>query len=368
MHEYFRQLSDFTKDVYDFLDIPMNAKKRKNWRNWDNDSGPEGFLYHYTASNAAVTNDRPLGRIPYMLERFAINSGSPGVHFIVWDCKMPQFEEIRAKYPVFEILDADIFFYGLERAYYHGNSANGFAVGMEIRNVGKLKKVNGKFFWHGGKAPYVGRPPVNVRGVWCEPYTLPQVKAAILMLRWLRNIYEIKPHKVLGHLHITSNRTDPMPHFPLAMIRKACFQDRNVPLDSDHFKWFDEFELQEDRGFFFRYDDWLEKLITEDVDEESLFAREDRPPMGFDDADGIYGNDGIVSAGDLEEAMNALEQIGYYPSGSQEDITWTVKQFQNRWVKKKGNRWVNTMKITGEVDKATIKNLNTMLKQLRFIQ
>jgi hypothetical protein len=360
--EYFTQLVEYTKEICAYFKVPFDAHGRPNYRKWDNGSGPTGLLEHFTASNSAVTPARPCGRIPYLLQRFAINSGTPGVQFIVWDTLQPEFGAIRAKYPVFKELECDVFSWGLDKAFYHGNAANGWAAGVENRNVGTLTQKKGKFFWN-TTVPYVGRDPINVRGFWCEPYTVEQIKANILILRWLREVYPIEPHKVLGHLHITSNRTDPSPHFPLALVRKAAFEDAAVPFE--YFRWLDGF--RSDPDFFNRYDEWLEELIVSDTDEEDIFAREDPPEYNFEDIEALYGEDKQVSMGDVQEALHGLQQLEYYPVGDDKVKEWTIRLFQSRWVKKVGAKWVSTMRVNGTLDAPTVKKLNQMLHYWKSI-
>lgn len=363
----FEQLVDYTKAVCRKVGVPWRDRRRRNWREWDEPGGPTGFLIHFTASNAAVRPGRPLGRVPHLLSRFAVNSGTPGVHLIAMDRRFDEFEKLRAGYPVFDELEVDVFCWGLDKAFYHGNQANGWAVGVENRNCGVLKKKGNEFFWHRGTAPYRGRAPAKVRGLWVEPYTLGQIKANILLLRWLRDRYgdRIRSERVLGHCHVTSNRTDPMPHFPLALVRKAAFEDRGVPLESRWFKWFDNYG-NDTTDFLGRYDDWLERLVVEDRDDEDIFAREDRPDMVAEPGLDLYGDDGRVTGGDGEEALRGLEQLGYYPNGNQGAVDWTIKLFQSRWVKRRRGRWVNTMDVTGRVDRATLKAIRKMKKQFKL--
>lgn len=228
----YEQLVAYTKDVCAKLHINFDAHKRRNYRRWDV-GHPTGFLIHYTASNAAVSPNRPLGRLPVLLKRFARNSGSPGVHLVAWDVLQPQFAELRAQYEVFEHLHCDVFCWGLDVAFYHGNSANGWAVGIENRNIGRLhQRADGSFGWgRKGHIDYHGRQPVLVRDkFWCEPFTLAQIMANVQLLRWLREIHPIEPMRVLGHENIISNRTDPSPHFPLKLVRDLAFEE-NSDLD-----------------------------------------------------------------------------------------------------------------------------------------
>lgn len=373
----FDQLVDYTKEVCKLTKIAFDAKGRHNWRAWDEPVGPTGFLEHFTASNASVAPQRPLGRIPNLLKRFARNSGSPGVHLIAWDVLQPQFADLRKKYDVYQYLECDVFCWGLDVAYYHGNAANGWAVGIENRNIGKLtKRVNGTFGWgKGGVNDYVGRNPVNVRGFWCEPFTRAQVAASVQLLRWLREFKPIREMKITGHENITSNRTDPSPHFPLKLVRDMAF-DLTIPIHT-----LDQFpEFVEDTGFFTRYDSWIEDDLednVEDSDPDLIFGRDgDTSTLPVEDDPSLYGEDGAVTPGDVVEGKRALIQLGYWPLADNEAVidtkitpeyTWSMKLFQCRWVVNKGGKWVRILKDTGVLDQPTAGMLNRMLRQWKFV-
>lgn len=373
--EAFNQLIEYTKEISTFLKIAFDARGKRNWRAWDSVYGPEGFLFHYTASNAAVTPRRPLGRLPVLFRRFARNSDTPGVQLVAWDGLVPQFENIRKKYDVYQFLTCDVFCWGLDVAFFHGNAANGWAVGIENRNIGRLKqRPDGSFGWgKKGKVDYVGRAPVAVRGFDCEPFTLGQIDANVRLIRWLRDMYDIKPHLVLGHEHITSNRTDPSPHFPTKLVRDLAF-DENQSLAALS-------ELyEEDSDFQNRYDEWIEDDLEDlivDSDPDLLFSRVDNVMRcKFEDDEGLYGEDGEVTEGDIVEAKQALIQLGYWPLKKDEltltenysaEFTETLKLFQRRWVKRKGRRWIRLLRDTGKLDRPTVKKLNELLQQRRFI-
>lgn len=362
VRDYFSQLEAYTKDVYAYLKIPFDAKGKKNWRNWDKPTGPEGLIIHHTVSNSAVTKIRPLGRIPTMLRRFALNSGPPGIHFIAWDNKNPALDSIRSKYPVFNELPCDVFHYGFDKAFYHGNTANGWACGIENRNIGRLIEKAGKFYWD-KMVPYVGRPPVQVRGFWCEPFTLEQVKTNIILLRWMGAIYDTKPEKVLGHIHVISNRTDPYPHFPLALVRDSCFGASSAT-NVDDLSWLRKYSTDPD--FYVRQDEWLKEDIIEEEDD----SIETEDAGSFIDVEKLYGINKIVDFNDIREVLTGLEQLGYYITGINENdptAIWALQVFQRRWVYKVGVKWVNSMRITGKIDPATVQKLNKMLHDLRYI-
>lgn len=376
--KFFEQIIAYTQDVCERLKIPWDAKGRRNYREWD-EGYPTGHCTHFTASNTAVSERKPLGRIPVLFRRFARRSGSPGVHLITWDNLVPAFADLREKYEVFEHLPCDVWCWGLDKAFYHGNDLNGFAVGNELRNLGHLtQRDDGSFGWSkGGKVDYVGRKPIHIRNLgWYEPFTRAQVEATIIVNRRLRELYPMEPSRFLGHLAVTSNRRDPYPHFPLQLAREAIFFD-DRPLDQ--MDWLLAFK-EDSEEFWQRNDEYIEDLLEEDEDDRldndtdllELWSRKEMSDFELDeDTSLVYGEDGVVSVGDVVEVKKALYHLGYYPftwgpsftAGVTPEYKWSLEMFQNRWVKKKGGRVVRLVKPTGEADKITVQRLNQMLKQ-----
>jgi len=348
-NDYLAQIVEYTKEVCKYLDIRWDAKKRRNYRMWDNGVGPTGALIHYTASNKAVSSRRPLGRIPNLLRRFARNSGTPGVHFVVWDDYNPELAGIRAHYDVFNILPCDVFSWGWDVAYYHGNWANGWAFGIENRNVGVLRKRKGKFYW-GGHNPYRGRDPIQVRGIWCEPFTSAQIWANILLIAWMRHIFPIASYKVVGHTHIISTKVDPFPSYPFHMVRDMIRR----PLSRLHFM------AQQHKLMELTTDPYYRKMpIEEDRFLATSIFRE------FMDLHKLYKANRRCAPSVTEKAITRLGNLGYCVY-NKEAAKWSIRTFQERWVRKKAGRWVHIAKVTGTIDKATVHLIEKMEKQWRI--
>lgn len=360
--EYFAQLVEYTKEVDAKLGIAFDAHKKPNYRDWDAGGPPSGFVAHFTASNVAITKTHPIGRIPVILRRFARNSGGPpGIHFVAWDVKQPEFESLRAKYPVFKELNCDVFSWGLDKAFYHASWVNGWAFGLENRNVGRLWQKSGQLMWGKG-VPYVGRPPMNVRSFMCEPYTRQQIEANILIMRWLRQLYPIQEHRIIGHVHVTSNRTDPMPHYPFALVRRAVFEQMDV--STDKLEWLNQYTTDPD--FYQRYDNYVEEMLVSEEPDEVQFGRGDPEPMDFEDVESLYGSDKQITLGNEEEVRRGLVQLEW-KADSQVEYDFALRMFQNRWVKKVGGRWIHTMKVTGDADEATCKKMTEFLHFWGFV-
>lgn len=373
--KFFGQLIDYTQEVAQRLKIGWDAGGRRNYRSWD--AGfPTGFGTHFTASNAAVSKSRPLGRIPVLFRRFARRSGTPGIHFIAWDNLVPEFEDLRAKYSVFEHLNCDVWCWGLDVAFYHGNALNGFATGTELRNIGRVKqRPDGSWGWgRDAKVDYVGRTPIKIRDLGhYEPFTRAQIEAVIMLARWQKQLYPMEPMKFLGHLHVTSNRTDPFPHFPIQFVRDAVFFDDRSLSEMD---WLLSFNDDQDE-FWERNDDHIEEMTEADLDDGQdsdvdlldLWARKGARAVEVEDA--VYGDDGGVTHGDVVEVKKALYHLGYYPfawgpaftAGDTPEFQWTLKLFQDRWVKQRGKKVIHLLAATGRLTDDTVAYLNRMLEQ-----
>ena len=387
-----QEVIDYTQEVAEFLRIPWDAKGRRNFREWA-EGYPTGWGTHFTASNAAVSKKLPLGRIPVLFRRFARRSGSPGVQFITWDSYVPQFEHIRKKYKALKLLGTDVWCWGLDKAFYHGNDLNDFAIGIEHRNIGKIqKRRNGSYGWgRDAKIDYVGRKPTYLRRFICEPFTRGQIQSSIVLGRWTKDLYPLEPSRFLGHMHVTSNRTDPFPHFPLQLVRDSVFFDDLPISDLD---WL--MAYNEDSDFLGRNDEYIEEWLLDEGDSQGHGEEQQRHfDRGLDsdadlmdvwsrvggkgeleeERDPLYGQDGVVNAGDVVEAKKALVHLGYWPfawrasftAGTTPEFVLALKMFQDRWVKKKGKRVVQLVKDTGEIDEPTAERLNQMLKQFDLL-
>lgn len=325
--EFIEQLVDYTKNVCRSLKIPFDARGRRNWRRWDNGVGPTGAIIHYTASDQAVTKRRPLGRIPVLLRRFARNSGVPGVHFVVWDDFNPKLDKIRAKYSVFDILPCDVFCWGLDVAFYHGNWTNGWAFGIENRNVGVLTKRGRRFFWR-RRFPYRGREPRQLNGVWFEPFTNEQISANVMVLWAVFSIYKLSSaFSIVGHTHVMSTKVDPLPSFPFHAVRKMV-----DALIIDNGKRMHSMEIGGD------YTSMCNYVPTVEVNSSwEHFSKDDEP------------------------YLNLLSKLGYYVYTDRYAL-WSVKTFQKRWVRRVGRRWRHWVKPTGCIDGQTRRLIKRMAR------
>lgn len=356
------QLAEYTEAVCDHLNIRYRQSGKNHYGPFP-DGKPIGAINHYTASNSSITKKRPLGRIPVLLNRFARGgSAKVGIHFIVWDQKQPQLDQIRSKYPLLKEVPGELFFFGDDLAFWHGGWTNKFAYGVEIRNLGSLIKRNNLFYWNNGKYRYRGRKPIKIgKGYW-EPYTYQQMATTLYMHRLMSTIHNIQPEWFLGHMHVSSTRIDPGKHFPLHEMREHALFSKEIPLDRVEFlKEFQDDTPAEDR------DDPL-------ISEESLH-------MGLyrDDWDGIPEDNYNLapqprSANDQKEDKiiqhkKTLLSLGYYP-GPLDDVVDqqyknTVYAFRMRWKKRirKGGRFIQELSPGYEMDEAAQLKLHQLTSQ-----
>lgn len=114
------------------------------------------------------------------------------------------------------------------------SGANGYAVGIELANHGRLERVGDKFFYSlGGKRyPYQGATPEfatltfdnrqSVEG-WWEPYSERQIEGLIVLLSSLKAVGV--PLRLFGHEDVAvpfgARKFDPGPLFPWERLQGA---------------------------------------------------------------------------------------------------------------------------------------------------
>lgn len=226
-HKTLQELTLFTSDVYQRLGISRCWKQRNHNGMWA-DGQPSGAIMHYTASNSAYSFSRPFGRIPTLLERFQV--GSPhkvGVQFIVWGDPIPELMELRNPYPWLQDMPGLIFCPSYQIASWHAGWANSWAYGVEVRNVGRVYRSGDQLYWNKKmRVPYKGEvASLGAKGVLWEPYSQEQLACCVWLGRLMRRAYGTKPELFLGHYHVSSNKVDPGPLFPLKLIRRLSCGD-----------------------------------------------------------------------------------------------------------------------------------------------
>jgi N-acetylmuramoyl-L-alanine amidase len=112
-------------------------------------------------------------------------------------------------------------------------NCNGFMIGLEIDNPGKLTRKGDRCYaWFGDSWPVsecveLDSPKHGGKGWWL-PYTSEQIRDVQLICRALAIAYP-SIADIVGHFEISPGRKiDVGPHFPLAMM-KAILADRQAP-------------------------------------------------------------------------------------------------------------------------------------------
>jgi N-acetyl-anhydromuramyl-L-alanine amidase AmpD len=372
--EILEQLRAYTIQVSKFLGVEPIQSGKNSYGPFA-DGQPTGAITHYTASNMAVTRNRPYGRLPVLLNRFAPGGTQKvGVHFIVWDEKVERFNEFRDRFDLLKDMPGEVFFMGDTEAYWHAGWFNKISYGVEIRNLGNIiKDGRGRFFWRNG-AKYFGRDPIKVgfrrkgkayrRSFW-EPYTWQQMAATLWVHRLMASIYPIRPERFLGHSHVSSTRIDPGLHFPIHEMREYSLDKvkRNIPINK--VPWLSEFE--DDPYIYDRIDlppEWGQ--LSESALNKGLYRHDwDGRPEEFQLEENVvdFGEFIKIASGPTEpdaQAWEDLRSLGYFPGvdAYSDEYKETVRIFQSRWKKRRpsGRGFFQTMKATGELCEDT-KNL-----------
>lgn len=357
--ESLKQLRAYTVDVSKFLGI-VPIQNKKNFYVYP-DGEPTGAITHYTASNIAITDRRPYGRIPVLLNRFAPGSSQRvGVHFIVWDERVKRFDEMRKRYPLVEEIPGEVFFMGDDKAFWHAGWFNRHSYGIEIRNIGQLKKKsNGKFFWNKG-IKYIGRDPIKIGRSHWEPYTYQQMAATLSVHRIMCSIHNIRPERFLGHVHVSSTRIDPGPHFPLHEMREYSLNPILADVPIKEVPWLAEYT--DDPGILDRIDipyEW--KGMSERALNLGLYRRD---WDGTEDEQSVADPSGELVS-DLEDAWEMLRTLGYFvgESPSSSEMREAIRIFQLRWKRRRGRKWAQEVPATGYLNRATKDKILLMVRQ-----
>lgn len=153
-------------------------------------------------------------------------------YFASKDCKVSAHFVVGRDGKVVQMVECDRKAHHAGASSYKGRQyCNGFTIGIEIDNPGKLDK-NGRAWFH--KAGEPGIPTTAIEpattkahgsGYWMQ-YTPAQVEAVIEICRALVAAYPTI-HAITTHWEISPGRKiDPNPLFPLEEVRKAVFPPR----------------------------------------------------------------------------------------------------------------------------------------------
>ena len=178
---------------------------------------PDAIIIHYTAMTTAE------GAVKVLTTKYP-DGGNASAHLV-----------IGKKGEVFQLAKFNQRTWHAGKSSYNGRKGyNSLSVGIEIDNVGWLKKMeNGKFSRTRLQAEYdesqvVNEPHFNpnIRHRYWEKYTQEQIDVVFEICKLLRDQYGIV--EILGHDEIAPDRKqDPGPAFPMDELRSEVIKDRS---------------------------------------------------------------------------------------------------------------------------------------------
>lgn len=98
------------------------------------------------------------------------------------------------------------------------------SIGLDMDNVGWLRKVSGTVRDSYGNVYRGPTPFVDAKGMLWEPYTDESIKELLKVITMLIDQFPIlraEEDRIIGHQNIMSTKTDPGPCFPWELVRKV---------------------------------------------------------------------------------------------------------------------------------------------------
>ncbi len=313
------------------LKIPTGpGKKTRRWNTvHEGVLVPVGVTEHYTAGTGWKGSCLWLNSPK--------NTGS-SCHFVLADRLPPQYKDVMEDLglPALVIQLAK-----LDRGTWHGNWSNGMCIGFENRNAGILKYKNGKWYWWPKNwttefnTTKMGKTPINIDGLWWEPFTVEQIKANIIIGQWLYCLYDGRMDRrwFIPHSGIAKGKRDTGRAFPLDLVREAIFDQR--PIESLH--WLAKYEqdtvgfvddLDEDMDLEFMEElTWRQEHRDEELRPDEILVCEEMPTVNLQQ---------LVQKGswkaELDAVRRGLSMLGYVVGGAgpelDEDTSKAVWMFQ----------------------------------------
>lgn len=248
--DFFEQLDEFSRRyVKNELKLSSNLSP---WGNLEYSAGePKGAILHYTA-------DEDIHRV---LRWFLDEDlrARVSAHAVIADRRLGSHGALSKDLPLIYELPATIV---QTRQYHmtawHATWANSACYGIENVNAGPLHMLaapagstpavfatwrprgkDGPLWTDVWKVPY--KEAVRLRHKWWAPYTLNQIEANVVLLRYLQQLYQtLRKPWILGHEHVQSGKMDPGPAFPIDGVRQAVC-DEWAPLAG--YDWFNLYDV-----------------------------------------------------------------------------------------------------------------------------
>lgn len=325
--EFFKALRQASIEMLDYYKLPTSpGNKTRKWRY----GYPVGVTEHFTAG---VTWK---GSISWLSGK---DNQTSSCHMVILDRKLGEVDSIFSKYPILDSLPVTaILLADLDKATWHCGWGNEFNFGIENRNAGRLKGTQGAWTWwpngYTKAFPHkeLGKTPVNIDGVWWEPYTYGQIVANIIVCQYLHCFFQdkggVNPSWFIPHSALSGGKSDTGRAFPLQAVRDAVIDQTEI----ENLMWLhdfkadpqfmDDYEEEEDADFIQqlkerqgdRQDDWFDDenlLVTPNIDIQMLVQ------------DGYWKNE-------LDAIRRALTKLGYVTdkSGPELDAVTALAVFQ----------------------------------------
>ena len=237
--------------------LPLD-QGRKSYSSWKR-GYPIGITEHFTAGVTWKNTVRWLND--------GGNKNSVSCQMLILDRMLPDYKVAISKYPVLHDLQvtAILMSSGVVPCW-HAGWVNKFTFGIENRNVGTLVKRDGQWRWWAKQWNAVfpveglGKTPIDLSGIWWEPYTYGQLCANILVGQMLHCLYPSMDRRwFLPHSATTGTKRDTGPLFPLNKMREAIFDQ--IPMSS--LDWLEDFAA--DPEYMVGYDDDNDQEFMEEM-------------------------------------------------------------------------------------------------------
>lgn len=234
--EFWNQLAEFSKR---YIAALGNMNEVSPWGQEKFDGGrPKGAVIHYTA-------DDDMDRVIAWFNREKYQA-RVSAHLVVGDRRHGSADKLLQGLPLVEALPVTVVQCRPPRkAAVHATWTNSFLYGIENVNAGELRqKDKGYVTWQprdGSAEPWTRvwagstyKTPVMLSGRFWDPLTDAQIKANIMLLRYLNELYDgqLQPAWIIGHEQVQGTLTkgagghdkrDPGPSYPMNEVRDAVF-------------------------------------------------------------------------------------------------------------------------------------------------
>jgi N-acetyl-anhydromuramyl-L-alanine amidase AmpD len=237
--EFFRQLEAFSKEYLGQLGLTYPSPWSSD--GYDDGKPPKGAIIHYTADMNLESS----------LKWFCIQKyeAKASAQVVVAPRRMGSADRLLAKYPLVDELPVTVVqVVPPTKKAWHATWANGWAFGIENTNAGELRKdpTSGQLMhWRPAKpgspdwtTPWADamKQPIEANGRWWDNYPTAQIKANIVLLRYVNALFgdSLQPSWILGHEQVQGKATrkadgtpggtqkrDPGPTYPLHDVRRA---------------------------------------------------------------------------------------------------------------------------------------------------